>query len=310
LQRLVVCLVALTLLSCSPPAPDGPAKSRVEDNPPLQVVTSVTVLADLIRQVGGERVEVKALVPVGADPYTYQPAPREVMTVARARIVFFNGLGLDRTLRNVQANADHTDLPVVILSDGLPRLESGLSTLERTSLTTTGPSRGNPYLGLDPRLAGAYVERIRDGLSAVDPAGATAYQANANAYLARLGLVDREVEQQLDSIPPERRKLVTLHDAFPYFADRYGLELVAVAITTPGRAPSAQEVADVSRAVQQYAVPTVFTEPQLDARLLKLAARDAGIGIGTLYSDTLDHAVPTYQALLRYNARQLVNGLK
>src|SRR5205085_12560998 len=115
---------------------------------------------------------------------------------------------------------------------------------------------------------------------------------------------------QLCTIPSERRKLVTLHDGFPYLAERYGLRLGGVAIKTPGRAPSAQEVADVSRALREHQVPTVFTEPQLDARLLKPAARDAGIRISTLYSDSLDQAVPSYEALVRYNARQLVNGLK
>jgi ABC-type Zn uptake system ZnuABC Zn-binding protein ZnuA len=278
-----------------------------EDKPTLSVVTSITVLADLVKNVGGERVEVKSLVPSGADPNTFQPPHRDVLVVSEADVVFFNGLGLDRTLRNVVINAARSDLPLVMLTDGLPTLDSGFSS---DPFAPPGPTRGNPYLWLDPRNAIVYVERIRDTLGAIDPSGAATYQANAASYLERLRALDAELEAQLAVIPPEHRKLVVLHDAFPYLAQRYGFELVAVTIKTPGREPSAQEVADVSRAVRQYEVPTVFTEPQLNARLLKLAARDANIKIGTLYSDSLDHHVPTYEALLRYNARQLVSGLK
>jgi ABC-type Zn uptake system ZnuABC Zn-binding protein ZnuA len=273
------------------------------------VVTSFTVLADLIQQVGGERVEVRALVPSGADPNTYQPAQREVLTVASAALVIANGLGLDRPLRALVANAARPELPVVTLSDGLPTLDSGLVNPDPSVASPNAP-RGNPYLWLDPLRAMVYVERIRAALTAADPDGAADYAAAAAGYGDRLRGLDLEIEQQLAAIPAGQRKLVTLHDAFPYLAQRYQLELVGVVIKTPGRAPSAREVADVSRAMQRAAIRTVFTEPQLDARLLKLAARDAGLQLGTLYSDTLDQTVPSYESLLRYNARQLVNGLR
>jgi ABC-type Zn uptake system ZnuABC Zn-binding protein ZnuA len=268
------------------------------------VLTSITVLADLIRQVGGERVEVRALVPVGADPNTFQPPPRHVLDVARADLVVLNGLGLDRTVRTVVANAARAEVPVWTLSDGMPTLESGLA------IGDMAGRRGNPYLWLNPRHAITYVEKVRDALSAVDRVNSGVYAANAAGYVDRIRALDAEIEAELRAIPAGRRKLVTLHDGFPYFAERYGFELLAAAIKTPGRAPTAQEVADVARVLRQHDVPAVFTEPQLDARLLKLAARDAGIKIATLYSDTLDQHVPSYEALLRYNARQLVNGLQ
>jgi manganese/iron transport system substrate-binding protein len=307
LLRLLPQLLLIASLGCASSRPAAVTGSDAHSR--LPVVTSITVLADLVRQVGGERVEVTALVPSGADPNTFQPPHREVLVVSQAKIVFFNGLGLDRTVRGVLNNASRPDLPLVVLSDGLPTLESGLTSLDVASAGSPAPVRGNAYLWLDPRHAATYVERIRDGLAAVDPDGAASYQANAGRYLVALKSLDENLETQLAAIPPDRRKLVTMHDAFPYLADRYGLQLVAVAIKTPGREPSAQEIADVSRAVQEHRVPTVFIEPQLDSRLLKLAARDAGVRIGTLYSDTLDQHVPTYEALLRYNARQLVNGL-
>lgn len=302
-------LLAACALGATPRRSPGPEPS----GPPFQILTSVTVLADLIRQVGAERVEVTALVPSGADPNTFQPAARQVLVVSHADAVFFNGLGLDRTARGVIQNANRPDLRVVTLSEGLPTLVgSGALQLpdERTPINVPAQARGNPYLWLDPRMASLYVERIRDHLAALDPAGADVYQANAARYVDRIRDLDQELESQIAAIPPRNRKLVTLHDGFPYLAARYGLEHVGVVIKTPGREPTAQEVADISRAMRHQEVQTVFTEPQLNARLLKLAARDAGINIGTLYSDTLDQYVPTYEALLRYNARQLVSGLK
>jgi ABC-type Zn uptake system ZnuABC Zn-binding protein ZnuA len=304
----LVVLISLLLLSgCQRPAVSIPGAGTPIDRP--VVVTSFTVLADLIQQVGAERIEVQALVPSGADPNTHQPALREVLTVARAALVVTNGLGLDRSLRVLVGNAARPDLPVIALSDGMPTLESGLVDPDPNP-SAPGAMRGNPYLWLDPRRAIVYVERIRDALSAVDPAGAAEYAAGAARYTRRLQALDAELEQQLSAIPTEQRKLVTLHDGFPYLAQRYQLELAGVVIKTPGRAPSAREVAEVAHTMRQTAVRTVFTEPQLDARLLKLAARDAGIEIGTLYSDTLDRTVPSYEALLRYNARQLVDGLR
>jgi ABC-type Zn uptake system ZnuABC Zn-binding protein ZnuA len=306
-----VCLLLsllLTTVSCATVERHiGSREGRADS--PLAALTSITVLADLIQQVGGKRVEVRALVPSGADPNTFQPAPREVLAVGHARIVFLNGLGLDRTVRGVVAMANRPDLQLVTLSDGLPTLDSGLSGVDRRQGTPDAPGRGNPYLWLDPHHAVTYVERIRESLTAIDPSGAASYASNAEAYTQQLVSLERELDAQLAVIPRASRKLVTLHDGFPYFAARFGLQLVAVAIKTPGREPSAQEVANLARAMRVQQVPTVFTEPQLDARLLKLAARDAGLRIGTLYSDTLDAHVPTYQALLRYNARQLLSGL-
>lgn len=308
LHLLLALSLSAALTACARPN-TAPVTSQPPD-PPVSVITSITVLADLIRQVAGERARIVALVPSGADPHTFQPAPRHVLAVAQADVVFFNGLGLDRTVRTVVNNAARPELPIVVLSGGLPTIASAFVSEDRAPPGGAGSPAANPYLWLDPRNAIMYVERVRDGLTTADPAGAAEYRARAARYLDRLRALDVELEAQLAAIPPEQRKLVTLHDGFPYFAERYGFEIVSVVIKTPGREPSAQEVADVARVIRQHGVRTVFTEPQLDARLLKLAARDAGLNISTLYSDTLDQTVPTYEALLRYNARQLVNGLR
>jgi ABC-type Zn uptake system ZnuABC Zn-binding protein ZnuA len=299
-------LLGLVALSIACGVKPGPESSPVAE--PVKVVTSVTVLADLIRQVGRERVEVRALVPSGADPFTFQPAAREVLAVAGAELVVFNGLGLDRTVRSIASNAGRSDLEVLVLADGLPTLEGGVSYDPWWSGEEQEIRRPNPYLWMDPRLASVYVERIRDALIRVEPGSASLFSANTTRYTAHLAQLEAEIEAQLSQIPPEQRKLLTLHDGFPYFAQRFGLEQVGIVIQTPGREPSAREVVDLARLLRSSEVRTVYIEPQLNARLLKLAARDAGIEIRTLYSDTLDEHVPSYEALLRYNARQLVNG--
>jgi ABC-type Zn uptake system ZnuABC Zn-binding protein ZnuA len=303
---LVLSALLLSLVSCRTAGAPGAGSAAAGGGGRPLVLTSVTVLADLVNQVGGERIEVRALVPSGADPNTFQPPPRAVMDAGQARLVIFNGLGLERTVRSVVGNAERGDLPLVVLSEGLPTLDSGLA----PAVSSASGGRGNPYLWLDPRLATVYVERIRDALIGIDPDGEPQYRSNASEYIQRLDAIDREVDSTLAALPPARRRLISLHDAFPYFAARYGFELLAVVIQTPGRTPTAQEVARVVGVISQEHVPAVFIEPQLDARLLKLAARDAGVKIGTLYSDTLDKTVPSYEALLRYNARQLLSGLR
>jgi zinc/manganese transport system substrate-binding protein/manganese/iron transport system substrate-binding protein len=298
--------LAAASTACGAPSASAPSSGVG----PVRVLTSVSVLADLIEQVGGERVAVEALVPSGADPFTYQPAPREVLTAAAADLVLFNGLGLDRTVRSIAANSARTDLEVVNLADGLPTIEGAVVYDPWWSGEELAVRRPNPYLWMDPRLAAVYVERIGAALSRVDPGAASWYASNVSRYNATLAALEAEIESQLSLIPAEQRKLVTLHDGFPYFARRFGLEQVAIVIQTPGREPSAREVVNLATILRSKQVRTVFIEPQLNARLLKLAARDAGIEIRTLYSDTLDEHVPTYEALLRYNARQLVNGLR
>jgi zinc/manganese transport system substrate-binding protein/manganese/iron transport system substrate-binding protein len=153
------------------------------------------------------------------------------------------------------------------------------------------------------------VERIRDALVETDPDGAEAYRSNADTYLAELQTLDQEVAADIDSIPSDRRKLVTFHDAFPYLAQRYGLEVVGVVVASPGKEPSAKDVANLVEAIAAEDVPAVFKEPQFNARILELAADDTGVEVCTLRSAALDKRVDTYVKLMRSNAKELVRCL-
>ena len=271
-----------------------------EQTPPKagpKVVTSIALFADLIRQVGGERAQVTALVPAGADPHTYEPVPSKLVDVSEADLVLINGVGLEETLMDVIKNNVRGGAPITEMSAGLQVLEAG------------GQGTGNPHLWLNVRYAMHYVEVARDALIQVDPAGEAEYGVNAQKYLVELEDLDRQVEQSISSIPAERRKLVTFHDAFPYLADRYGLDLVGVAIRSPGQEPSAGEVADLARKISAENVPAVFKEPQFNARVLELAAKDAGVEVCSLYSDAFQGDVDSYVKLMQFDASELVRCL-
>lgn len=255
----------------------------------LRVVTSLELLADMARQVGGDRVDVNAILPSGADPHTFEPAPGRVADIARADLLFVNGLGLEGNLLDViDQNAGG---PVV-------RLAGGLETID-----------GNPHLWLDASLAAGYVESIRDALIEQDSAGSDAYTANASAYLDVLAALDAEIAEEIDAIPPAGRRLVTFHDAYPYLARRYGLEIVGFVVPSPGQEPNAGDVADLVEAIRDQDVRAVFKEPQFNASVLELAADEADVRVLDLLSDAYTDGVDSYVELMRFNARQLREGL-
>jgi ABC-type Zn uptake system ZnuABC Zn-binding protein ZnuA len=260
-----------------------------EDGARLDAVTTLEIFANMARRVGGDRVEVTALLPSGADPHTFELAPGRVADIARSDVVFANGLGLEGNVLDViQENAGGR---IVELTEGLTVLDD------------------NPHLWLDVRLAARYVERIRDALIDLDPAGRNDYEANAGAYLEELGDLDREMEAGVESIPPVSRKLVTFHDAYPYMATRYGFEVVAVVVPSPGQEPSARDVAELVETLTAENVPAVFKEPQFNADVLELAADEAGVRVLDLLSGAYAEGVESYVELMRFNLRQLQEGL-
>ena len=280
---------------------------------PLPVVTSTTVFVDLVQRVGGDRVEVFSMVPSGADPHTFQPTPQDVQRAGRARVAIWNGLGLDETVEEAVAELGIENLVTVTLSAGIEPLAADDEAGELHGVEDAevgGHTGGNPHLWLDPTLAMRYVEQIRAALAEADPANAGTYQLNADRYRAELAELDAFALREIATIPPERRKLVTFHDAFPYLARHFGLEVVGVVLTSPGREPSAGEVAELVTQLREQQIPTVYKEPQFNARILELAARDAGVQVKTLYSDALDDQVQSYVDLMRHNVTTLVEGLR
>jgi zinc/manganese transport system substrate-binding protein/manganese/iron transport system substrate-binding protein len=299
---LVLVLVLVLGLSVLPRALAQPTRPAAG----LRVVASTSVLADLTRQVGGDRLgQVRSVVPAGVDVEDYDPRPEDLQAVAQADLVVVNGLALDRWAPRL-VQAANPGVPTLVLSDGLPVL--GLSASADEDIATNG----NPHFWLDPQYAKVYVQRIHDQLVSLDPAGAATYDANTAAYLAQLDELDQWIQQQVASIPPENRKLVTFHEAFPYFAARYGFQLIGVITPSPGQEPSAGELAQLVDTVKAAHVKAVFSEAQFSPRLTQTLAQEADIQevVTDLYNDSLgDPPADTYIGMMRYNVQRLVRAL-
>lgn len=270
------------------------------DSGKVQVVTTLPLFADFVREVGGDRVEVTSLVPAGADPHTFEPSPSDVKKVAEADIAFANGLDLEpAAIRLIEANLPD-GAPFVLLANELGPVAK-LPPIEDP----------DPHLWMEPTPAKRYVEVVRDALKEVDAAGTDTYDANAAEYLATLTATFDDISRIVESVPVENRKLVTTHDAFGRFALAFGLQIVAVVVHGPGQEPSPEDVADLARAIEEQNVPAVFREPQLDSegRVLEQAAKDAGVRVCKLYSDSLDDKVTSYIELMRFNADEIARCL-
>jgi manganese/iron transport system substrate-binding protein len=315
---LVASFVALTVVlsACD-------ARSEEDDSDEIRVVTSLEIFADMVRNVGGDGVDVEALLPSGADPHTFELPPSAVQEIAEADVVFINGLALEENIEEiVRTNAEG---PVIELTEGITVIsgpggheDEGDEHADETPADEDehdeqedghDHEEGNPHMWLDPHLASQYVERIRDELSAIDPDGDSTYNDNALAYQDEIALLDEEFAAAIDSISEDNRKLITFHDAFHYLADRYGLEIVAVVAPSPGQEPSAQDIADLAEAIERENVPAVFTEPQFNSDVLDAAAEDANVRVLDLLSDAYIDGVDSYLELMEFNMKQLVEGL-
>jgi ABC-type Zn uptake system ZnuABC Zn-binding protein ZnuA len=281
-----------------------PVHQTASQSGPLKLATSIRPIADLIQNVGGDRVEVLALVPPGGEPEEYDPTPADAAAVGKSRVFFANGLGLEEYLSGMVESAGGSQLEVVTLSEGLPTI---------ASFGQSADVGGNPHLCLDPQNAVRYVEVIRQTLDRIDPASAAVYDANAAAYTTKLQQLDASIEQQVSTVPAERRVLVTTHDAYPYFAKRYGFSYLAVISANPGSDPSAQEYAQLVNTVKANRVPAVFGEAGFSQRMISQLAADTGAAfVGDLYTDTLNEAAPTntYIGAMEYNADTIVSALR
>lgn len=293
-------LSLLALLTVLAACESRPPQSQPATPRKLTAVTTLTVLADLVQQVGGDTVQVKALVPPGGEVHTYQPTPNDIKAVAQAGIVFYNGAHLEEWIDGTIRSAGKQDLPIVVLSQGLPTIGEA-------------DNRPNPHLWLDVGKGKAYVEKIRDALANVDGANAAYYSDRARAYLAQLDELDAWIQTEVDKIPRARRKLVTFHDAFPYFARRYGFSVHGFIVASPGKEPSARELTDLARRIKREEVPAVFAESQFNPKAMEVLARATGVRVVTnLYTDSLGSGpeANSYIALMKHDVSQIVKALR
>lgn len=311
-----VCIMVLVLCACGAAPATTSSDSPAGSSEQIQAVATISVIADLVQNVGGERVQVQALLPPGSDPHAFTPTPGDVQAIAQAEIVFENGLGLEAWLAEVIANAGG-ERPVVIVSNGITPLAHGEDGDEHDEAMTTETEHAtDPHMWFDVQHTIRYVENIRDGLKNVDPAGATTYDQNAAAYIKQLQQLDADVAAQVAQIPPERRKLLTNHDTFAYFAERYGFTIVGTVFegVSTEQEPSAQQIAALVERIRTENVPAVFTENTVNTRLAEQIADEANVQVVTdLYTDALGEggsAGDTYIKMMRHDVMEIVAALQ
>jgi zinc/manganese transport system substrate-binding protein len=285
-QLWLVCLVVVT----------SAVAARAQDR--VNVVTSFSILGDFVKNVGGERVNVTTLVGSNSDVHVYTPAPADARKIADAKLLVINGLGLEGWLpRLVQSSGSKA--PIIIATINVAPLKLG--------------SDADPHAWQSVANAKIYVTNIRDALGAADPVDAETFRTNTQAYLAELDALDREVREAIGKIPESRRKVISTHDAFGYFASAYGIKFIApLGVSTESEA-SARDIADIITQIKTAKIPAVFLENISDPRLIRQIAAETGARIGgTLYSDSLTGEkgdAPTYIDMVRHNIRALTSAL-
>ena len=275
----------------------------------LNVVATTTVFADLVREAGGTSVRVTSLVPAGGDPHTYAPTPSDVRSIAGADLVVMNGLGVDDWLKPLLAEAKRPLGSLVELGPNEP----GVTYLAGVGGTAAGAGGSvNPHLWLNVAYAELYVKRIVTALQAAAPAKQAAFQASGDAYLARLASLDAEIQAQIATIPEANRKLVSYHDAFPYFAAAYGLTIVGTVVPAPGQDPSAGQVVALINEIRASGVKAIFSEAQFNPKVEQQLAAEAGVTVvSNLYNDALGPPpLDTYEAVMRWDATRVVEALR
>lgn len=274
----------------------------------IDVVVTLPVFADFACQVGGERVTVTALIPPGADPHTYQPAPEDAERIRDARLILYNGLALDEPA--VDFIFQHARGSVQIISYALSLSSPTAEQPPPDQIPITAQEAGdNPHLWLDVEVAKVYISSTRNSLEIVDADGIPTYRQNANTYISELDALHREVQQAVQSIPQERRKLVTFHDSFPHFARQYGLELLGPIAPDTEREPTPEELDTLAQEIEDAGIPSLFAERGFDASMVERVAQEAGVRVCALYSDILDKDADTYVEMMRANAQEMVNCL-
>ena len=264
----------------------------------LNVVASFSIIGDFVRNVGGDRVNVTTLVGPDSDSHVYVPAPADAKKVADAKLVFVNGLGFEGWLSRL-LKAAGGKASVVTTTAGIAPLRVG--------------SEADPHAWQSVANARIYVANIRDALVAAAPADAEAFKSNAGAYLAELDALERELREAIAKIPEGRRKVISTHSAFGYFAAAYGVEFIApLGVSTESEA-SARDIARIITQIRVAKIPAVFMENITDPRLIGRISAETGARVGgTLYSDSLTGEKgdsPTYIAMVRHNIKALTSAL-
>ncbi|MBG6071262.1 MULTISPECIES: metal ABC transporter substrate-binding protein [unclassified Polaromonas] len=272
----------------------------------LPVIASFSILGDLVRVVGGERVSVTTLVGPDEDAHVFEPRPADVKAIAQTRLLVTNGLGFEPWAQKIVKSAGYQGQSVVASQGVKPRqlqAEKGHQHAET-----------DPHAWQDPGNVVLYVRNITAALTKVDPTGASVYQANSDAYVKELQTLDAWAKSQFAALPPAKRQVITSHDAFGYFGAHYQIKFLAPQGMSTEMEPSAKDVARLIQQIQREKIKAVFIENMSAPKLLAQLSKDAGVTVGpTLFVDALSTPqgpAGSYLQLMRHNVTQLAAGMK
>lgn len=290
----IAILLVLLLSSCGgKPASDSGKAAPV-------VLTSTSILADVTRNIAGDRLRVESLLPAGSDPHSYQPTPQDAAKIADSKLMIVNGAGYEQFLNSL-LNYAGEQLTIVEASQGInSRDEAGAV---------------DPHMWLDPNNMIVYVDNIREALTQLDPAGRDIYQSNADAYISQLKTLDSWIQTQVNQIPPQKRLLVTNHESLGYFARRYGFNIVGTVVKSfsSDASPSAQQLAALIDEVRSSKAPAIFLDTGDNDTFARQLAEETGVkAVTDLHLESLTDGppAPTYIDMMKYNVTQIVEALR
>jgi zinc/manganese transport system substrate-binding protein len=277
----------------------------------VKAVASFSILADLVRQVGGDRVEVTALAGPNADMHAFQPTPADAKTVAAASLVVINGLGFEGWADRLVKSSGYKG-PAVVASKGI----KSLADEDKHGHGGKGHAHGrsDPHAWQAVANVKTYVANIRDALITVDGAGQSAYESMAADYLKKLDTLEAEIKAAFADIPKPKRRVITSHEAFKYYGNAHGITFLSPQGVTGDSEPTAKDVAALIRQIKREKARVVFVENISSPRLIETIAKESGAAMGgTLYSDALsDPSGPagTYIDMMRHNTRLFAEAMK
>ena len=302
-RPLAVLLMLLTVAACG----GSPNSSATAPINAYQVITTTSIFADLAEMALGDAAHIESIIPAGADVHTFEPSPSDVEKIQSADLIIANGLGLDSWIQSLIDAAGKGEADTLLLGEGLDQ-ESGWVYLSNAET----PGTFDPHIWLDPKGAALYVQRIADHVSRNAPDLAQRIAATSVDGITKINAIDADLAVDFAAIDPDQRKIVTMHDAFGYFARAYEIEIVGVAVASPGQDPSAQEIRALIDAIRAAGVTALFSEVQLPSKVLdQIAAETGATVLQDLYSDALGASpADSYLGVMRTNADAILGALR
>lgn len=301
----MLCIFVLALSACS----NGTDKKE-EKSDKLQVVTTYSIIYDLVKNVGGDKVEIHSLVPIGANPHEYDPLPKDVMKMTDADVVFYNGLNLEEGnswFKKLLKSADKAgeDAPVYKVSEGVEPIYLETKGLEKEP---------DPHAWMDIQNGIIYVENIKNALIEVDPKNKEYYTENAKKYTDQLKKLHEDAINRIQQIPEEKRFLISSEGAFKYFGKAYGVQTGYIWEINSENQGTPEQIRDVVQLIQSNKISALFVETSVDRRSMETVSKETGVPIaGTIFTDSLGKPGEdgdTYLEMMKWNTDTIINGLQ